>query len=587
VGLCAFFRFGFVMARFNWWSLKVKACAAAAALFVAGLGVAGGLSYLAMNGVIERSHEDRTSRAVREALGALQEVRARMAAYSSLLARHPDVAAAVDSNDPAVLEAVFVREFKALNASDPTVASMEATDAKGVILIRGHNPSKKNDDKSNLPQIRAALSGQAAGGLTVSPTSGEAAEDSVRPIKLKDRVIGTLKIGSYFKVATAEELKKKTGLEVVFLAGGKVTETTFVKGLTPSIPPEPIKSAQSGASISFETEINGAPFTGRLVHLPSDAGGGMTIGFFADRSAVEWAKSGFLSSLLLKGAIALVLLLPLVLWLAHRSTRQLLHLVSAMKQVAEGDLAVTIPLVERSDELGQMAKTVEIFKANAAARNRLESEQKEAAVRSARERKSELQQLADHFEGAVARIVEDVSSTAAELEAAASKLKQTAETTQQLSGTVARGSEDASANVQSVASATDALTCSLGEIARQVGESSNIACDAVIQAQQTDARIAALSQAASRIGDVIKLITAVAEQTNLLALNATIEAARAGEAGRGFAIVAQEVKALATQSARATEEIGTQIAGMQSATRESVAAIKEIGATIGRISGIS
>jgi methyl-accepting chemotaxis protein len=109
----------------------------------------------------------------------------------------------------------------------------------------------------------------------------------------------------------------------------------------------------------------------------------------------------------------------------------------------------------------------------------------------------------------------------------------------------------------------------------------------VIQAQQTDARIAALSQAASRIGDVIKLITAVAEQTNLLALNATIEAARAGEAGRGFAIVAQEVKALATQSARATEEIGTQIAGMQSATRESVAAIKEIGATIGRISGIS
>src|SRR3977135_1691679 len=125
------------------------------------------------------------------------------------------------------------------------------------------------------------------------------------------------------------------------------------------------------------------------------------------------------------------------------------------------------------------------------------------------------------------------------------------------------------------------------EISRQVHESSKIAAEAVKQAEKTDARINELSQAAGRIGDVVKLITAIAEQTNLLALNATIEAARAGEAGRGFAVVASEVKALAAQTAKATEEISTQIAGMQTATQDSVAAIKEIGGTIGRISDIA
>src|SRR5262249_31580877 len=141
--------------------------------------------------------------------------------------------------------------------------------------------------------------------------------------------------------------------------------------------------------------------------------------------------------------------------------------------------------------------------------------------------------------------------------------------------------------VQSVAASTDELSASVAEISRQVHESSRIAGEAVRQAQTTDARINELSQAASRIGDVVKLITAIAEQTNLLALNATIEAARAGDAGRGFAVVATEVKSLASQTAKATEEIGAQIAGMQAATNESVTAIREIGATIGRISDIA
>ena len=141
--------------------------------------------------------------------------------------------------------------------------------------------------------------------------------------------------------------------------------------------------------------------------------------------------------------------------------------------------------------------------------------------------------------------------------------------------------------MQSVATATEELSASVDEIGRRVRESNKIADAAVTQAQQTDGRIGKLSRAAQEIGDVVKLITAIAEQTNLLALNATIEAARAGEAGRGFAVVASEVKSLASQTAKATDEISSHILGMQGATQELVAAIKEIGGTIGQISDIA
>ena len=569
------------------WSLKAKAGMAAVVLFALGVALAGALSFVAMSSVTEDAHRERMSRAVKEGLATLKDIRTRMGTYADMLARHPDVVAAVKSNDAAAMEQVFVREFKALRASDPTVATVEVTDAKGVIVMRGHNPSKKGDDKSKLPQIKGALSGQATGGLTVSPTTGEAAEDSVRPVMAGQTVVGTLKVGSYFKATTAEELKKKTNVEIVFIANGKATEATFGSGVDLAITPEALTAAQAGTAAPLAVQVNGAPFTAQLVHLPSDNGDGMIVGFYVDRSGVLAAKREFLESLGFKALVAFAFIVPGVLLLSNLAARQMLRLTAAMKRIADGHLEEQVPYRDKSDEIGVMAKTVEIFKSNAVEQRRLEIEQKDADRQAFARRKAEMQKLADEFEAAVGEIVRKVSSASSELEAAATTLAKTAEITLKLSTTASAASEEASVSVQSVASASEEMAASTGEISRQVQESSRIANEAVEQAQKTDDRIIKLSHAANRIGDVTQLITTIAEQTNLLALNATIEAARAGEAGKGFAVVAQEVKALAAQTAKATNEISGQIAEMQSATQQSVAAIKEIGGTIGRICEIA
>lgn len=262
-------------------------------------------------------------------------------------------------------------------------------------------------------------------------------------------------------------------------------------------------------------------------------------------------------------------------------------IVELLQKLAAGNFDLEVGGIGRKDEVGDVARTALVFKENGIAKIRMEAEQKETELRSVAQRKADMIKLADDFEGAVGEIIETVSSASTELEASAGTLTATAERSQELSVAVAAASEEASTNVQAVASATEELSSSVNEISRQVQESARMASEAVSQAKTTNDRVGELSKAASRIGDVVELINTIAGQTNLLALNATIEAARAGEAGRGFAVVASEVKALAEQTAKATGEIGQQIAGIQAATNESVHAIKEISGTIERLSEIS
>ena len=261
--------------------------------------------------------------------------------------------------------------------------------------------------------------------------------------------------------------------------------------------------------------------------------------------------------------------------------------VHALTDLAAGNTAAQVNGAQRGDEIGRVANALQLLRAKMIEADQLRAKQSEVEQRLLRQRQADMNELANSFEATVGDIVKTVSSASGELEVSAKTLTASAERAQTRTTMVAAASEEASTKVQSVASATEEMASSINEVSRQVQESARMASDAVSQARNTTDRVSELSKAAARIGDVVELINTIAGQTNLLALNATIEAARAGESGRGFAVVASEVKALAEQTAKATGEIGEQISGIQTATQQSVGAIRDISGTIEKLSEIS
>jgi methyl-accepting chemotaxis protein len=263
------------------------------------------------------------------------------------------------------------------------------------------------------------------------------------------------------------------------------------------------------------------------------------------------------------------------------------HITRTMSQLAAGDLGVDVEGAERRDQIGNMARAVGIFKENAIRIAEVESDKKRLAEQTERDRKAGLTDLASQLESAVKSIADAVKQSAQRMHSGATTMTDAAERTKTRSSAVAAASEQASVNVQTVASAAEELSASIREIGRQAQSSATVASRAASQASKTTATMEGLSEAADRIGEVVKLINDIAAQTNLLALNATIEAARAGDAGRGFAVVASEVKSLAAQTARATDEIAGQIASIQGETKDAALAIRGIEAVITEINQIA
>jgi methyl-accepting chemotaxis protein len=312
------------------------------------------------------------------------------------------------------------------------------------------------------------------------------------------------------------------------------------------------------------------------------------IGAAEDRNARANAESTRVSEVDLGiGLFVVAVLAGLAVFGAVAIGRPIRRIGEVLRELAQGNKEIEVPYRGRADEVGDNARAAQAFKEKLIRVEQLEVAEKEMTRRMQEQRRTDMSDVAGRFERTVAGVAHTVSSSSTELEAAAEALGVMAESTRDMSGKVLAASTKAAENVLSVSIATEQLIASVGEISRQVQESKRIAREAVTQAEQTDSRIAELTSAAGRIGDVVKLITEIADQTNLLALNATIEAARAGTAGKGFAVVAQEVKALAAQTSKATNEISLQIAGVQAATEVSVGSIKEIGGTINRIAEIA
>ncbi|MDY0243097.1 MAG: methyl-accepting chemotaxis protein [Rhodospirillaceae bacterium] len=297
------------------------------------------------------------------------------------------------------------------------------------------------------------------------------------------------------------------------------------------------------------------------------------------RNLAKWGNAG--------GVLASVgLAIAAALALSGAIARPVRSLTGIMTRLADGDIAVTVPAQNRQDEIGLMARSVQVFKDSLIRNARLSSEN-DAARKTNLDRARAIQTLTETFDTAVQESLSTVSGSATRLHSTSGNMTTTASNTSEQVHAVANAVEIASNNVQKVAGAAEELSHSIREIGAQVARSADVAAAAVARAHQTDTTVRSLAEVAGRIGEVVRLITDIASQTNLLALNATIEAARAGDAGKGFAVVAGEVKALANQTARATGEIGTQIASVQNATKEAVTAIEDIRGIIGQISGIT
>lgn len=279
-----------------------------------------------------------------------------------------------------------------------------------------------------------------------------------------------------------------------------------------------------------------------------------------------------------------ILIVGLVSLLMGRSiARAVSGMTDVMRRLASGNTTVVIDGQNRGDEIGTMAKAVQVFRDVLVAKR--EADEAADVENAAKMRRANLlDDLTKRFEGNVAVLTQGLAGAATEMEATARSMSDTAEATTQQSVSVAGAAHQTSANVQTVAAASEEMAASVTEIAQQVGQSAQVARLAVDSAQRTDATVQRLAGSAERISAAVSAISAIASQTNLLALNATIESARAGEAGKGFAVVASEVKQLAGQTAKATVEIGEQISQIQAATHEAVADIQQISKVIADMS---
>jgi methyl-accepting chemotaxis protein len=287
------------------------------------------------------------------------------------------------------------------------------------------------------------------------------------------------------------------------------------------------------------------------------------------------------------GCAASLAVCGLLAWIVRRATKPIERLTDVMVRLVDGDSIIEVPSRERSDEIGRMAAAVQVFKENGIEKQRLQAEQDNLRQRAEADRRAAVSGVADTFERQLSAVLGEVGTTTGTMNDLSQMLTGTAEHNGELSERAASRASMVAGHVDGMAAATEQLAASIREISGQAQRSQTIAGEASECASRAEQRIGGLVQAAEKVNAVVALINSIANQTNLLALNATIEAARAGEAGKGFAVVASEVKALANQTAKATEEIETQVRGIQDSVGAAAGDITEIAKVVSGVSEIS
>ncbi|MBR0718097.1 methyl-accepting chemotaxis protein [Bradyrhizobium liaoningense] len=542
-----------------------------------------------ISGIIDRA-DQRELRSHYDALQSrISEESHRAAAMSAVVAAMPATQEAMAKQDREALVRLFGPVFAAIK-SDYGVDQFQFHVPPATSYLRVHQPAKFGDDLSGFRKTVVLANEQRK---VVVGLEGGVAGLGIRgvvPIAQAGKHLGTVEFGLTFGQPFLDDFKLNRHVDVAFhlsdgtafkLFGGTLKGRSFFDAAD-------YGRASTGSFTVRQDKLDGTPVAALLGPIKDFSGkplGAVELvmdnaDYEASVDRARWLAIGI-------AGLGLVLAAIVGYFIARSISRPIISITSVMRELADGRLDVTMPVGSSKDEVGEMVKAVAVFRDNAISVNRLQAEQADAKAQSEAEKRRALAALADNFESSIRDVVNSVSAAAVEMEQTARSMSDIVEQSNRQTRAVSSASALASENVQTVATAAEELSSSMTEISRRLAHATEVVGRAANDGRQSNARVQSLADAAQKISDVVSFINGIASQTNLLALNATIEAARAGEAGRGFAVVASEVKALATQTAKATEEIGAQVTAVQGETTGTVEGIQSICTTIQQVDEIS